>query len=191
MPPVPPAAVCVGAIVGAHGVKGAVKVKSFTEEPAAFAAYGPLDDNQGRTFRARVIGRSGEVLVATLEGVADRTAAEALKGVRLYVSRAALPEAEEEEYYHADLIGLRVETLAGENIGTVAALFDFGAGDLIEVKGKDGGSRLISFTKRSVPMVDVAGGRLVVDPLAEMEDDEEEKEQAKAGATRDRKTEQP
>jgi 16S rRNA processing protein RimM len=130
------------------------------------AAYGPVSDAAGaRRLRLKVTGRRGGVVLAQIEGVADRNAAEALRGLRLYVPRAALPPPAEEEYYHADLIGLPVELEDGRAFGRVRALHDFGAGDVIEVQPDAGGTPLLlPFTRDFVPVVDLAGRRVVVAP---------------------------
>ena len=150
-------------IVGVHGVRGAVRIKPFTAEPGDVAAYGPVSDEQGgRQFALRVTAVRKGVVIANIDGIDDRNAAEALKGVRLYVPRALLP-VPDEEYYHADLIGLRVEREDGALLGEVRALHDFGAGDLIEVIPVGGGNPLVlPFTREAVPVVDIASGRLVV-----------------------------
>jgi 16S rRNA processing protein RimM len=159
----------VGVIVGAHGVRGAVRVKPFTAEPASVAAYGPVEDETGsRRFELRVVGEGKGVVIATLKGVEDRNAAEALKGLRLYVARAALPAPGEEEFYHADLVGLEAVTRAGTPLGRVRAVHDFGAGDSLELALAAGGTLLVPFTKAAVPEIDLAGGRLVVDPPEEL-----------------------
>lgn len=160
---------CVGVVVGAHGVGGQVRVKSFTAEPAGLYALGPLTDEPGlRRFALTPVGAAGGALIARIDGVADRDAAEALKGTRLYAERAALPEPAADEYYHADLIGLRVELGDGTTLGRVRAVHDFGAGDLIEVADDEGqgkaGGLMVPFTVAAVPVVDLEGGRLVVDP---------------------------
>ncbi len=157
--------VCLGAIAGAHGVTGAVRIKSFTAEPKDIAAYGPLSDEGGeRVFEIKVTGMSKSQVVAEIEGVADRGAAEALKGTRLFLPRARLPAPGEEEYYHDDLIGLGVELTDGTALGTVVAVHDFGAGDVIEV-GRDGAAAVLApFSRAVVPVVDIAAGRLVIDP---------------------------
>jgi 16S rRNA processing protein RimM len=158
----------VGVVVGAHGVRGAVRVKPFTAEPGAVAAYGPVEDEGGtRRFELRLIGEGKGVVVAKLAGVDDRNAAEALKGLRLYVPRAALPPPEEEEFYHADLLGLEAVTRDGDRLGTVRAVHEYGAGDSLEIALGDGGTLFVPFTKAAVPAVDLAGGRLVVDPPEE------------------------
>jgi 16S rRNA processing protein RimM len=157
--------VCVGAIAGAHGVRGAVRIKTFTEQPAALADYPGLADEQGRPVRFKIKEVRADLLIAVVEGVNDREAARSLKGTRLYVPRDELPAAGEEEYYHADLVGLAVERIDGNALGTVKAMHDFGAGDILEVATKDG-TLMLPFTREAVPVVDIANRRLVVDPPA-------------------------
>jgi 16S rRNA processing protein RimM len=158
------ARVCVGAVTGARGLKGEVRIKSFTAEPEDVAAYGPVMDKSGkRTFRVRVTGRARDQVIARIEGVDDRDAAEALKGTGLYVLRSALPEAEAGTYYHADLIGIEVQTGAGERLGKVKAVHNFGAGDVIEVAAT-GRSVMVPFTDKVVTAVNVTKGLIVVDP---------------------------
>lgn len=162
-----PDLVCVGAFAGAHGVRGMVKLRSFTEDPEAIAAYGPLFDEGGaRRFEVTLAGRSGGLLLARMSGVEDRNAAEALKGLRLYVPREALPPPEGDEFYVVDLIGLAVEGKDGKVFGKVLAVHDFGAGELLEIGTGDGRSEMIPFTAEAVPEVDQAGGRIVIDPPA-------------------------
>lgn len=162
--------VCLGVIVAPHGVRGAVKIKTFTDRPENIAAYGPLSDEKGRRqFTLRHFRVQGDVVVAQLEGIADRDAAEGLRGLRLHVPRAALPAPEEEEFYLADLIGLSAEDAEGQRVGTVLAVHDFGAGDVLELRAPAGGTFFLPFTKAVVPVVDIAGGRLVVDPPDEVE----------------------
>lgn len=158
--------VCVGQFAAAHGVRGLVKLRSFTEDPAAIGGYGPFADESGRrTFKLRLLSAAGELWVAQVEGVATREAAEALKGVRLYVDRDRLPEPEDEdEFYYADLIGLRAETVSGEDLGTVRAVHDFGAGVMLEVVLPTGRGVMVPFTREAVPVVDVKGGRVGIDP---------------------------
>lgn len=158
--------VCVGMIAGAHGVRGLVKIKPFTEDPAGVASYGPLSDEGGRqTFRLELLSQAKGQWLARIEGVADRTAADALRGTRLYIGRDLLPEPEEDEFYHADLIGLGVETSDGKPFGIVRAVHEFGAGPLIEIDRRPG-TVMMPFTKAAVPVVDIAGGHIVVDPPA-------------------------
>jgi 16S rRNA processing protein RimM len=161
--------VCVGQIAGAHGVRGLVRVKSFTEAPEAVTAYGPPTDESGRrVFRLELLSRQKGVWLARIDGVKDRNAAEALRNTRLYVDRAALPPTGEDEFYHADLIGLPAQRPDGSPLGTVRAIHDFGAGDVIELTGPDGRLITVPFTRAAVPVVDPAGGRLVVEPPEEL-----------------------
>lgn len=170
-----------GEVVGAHGVKGLVRVRSFTEEPEAVAGYGALQDERGRRLTLEAVGRAKGLVLARVDGVADRTQAEALKGTRLYVERAALPAiAEAEAYYHADLIGLLAENADGEVLGRVTAVHDFGAGDVLEIGPGPGAGRraaeslLVPFTRSAVPEIDLPGGRLVVVPPEPAEQGETE-----------------
>ncbi len=161
--------VCLGIIVGAHGVKGAVRVKSFTERAADVAAYGAVEDEAGeRRFRLQPLGEAKGVVTVAIDGVGDRNAAEALKGTKLYVARSALPPPAEEEFYYSDLVGLTAVLADGAELGKVKGVFDFGGGVLFEVAGPQG-LRMYPFTLAVVPVVDVAGGRLVVEPPLEME----------------------
>ncbi|HSZ74093.1 MAG TPA: ribosome maturation factor RimM [Rhizomicrobium sp.] len=147
--------VVLGVVTGAHGLKGEVRVKTFTETPDGLGAYGPLRGSDGRVFTvadSRVV-KAGEAVVR-FEGVGTREQAEALKGVELHITREALPETDEEEFYHADLIGLRAEDEAGRAIGAIRAIHNFGAGDVIEIAREDGGNVLLPFTKRNVPIVE-------------------------------------
>lgn len=162
--------VCIGVIVGAHGVRGVVKVKSFTAEPEDLGAYGPLTDEAGsRVFAFEILGMMKGSVLCRLQGVEDRSAVELLKGQRLYVPREALPAPDDEnEFYHSDLIGLPVFFPDGTPVGTVAALFDFGAGDVMEIRGEQGGSAMIPFTRDSVPVVDVRGKRVVAVPQPDL-----------------------
>ncbi len=165
------AQICLGAIAGAHGVRGLVKIKSFTQKPADLTAYGPLVDESGRRrFEIAVTGQAKGLLVARIAGVEDRDAAQSLRGVRLYVARAALPEPEEaEEYYQADLIGLVAEDPQGRPLGTIAAVENYGAGDFLEIQPPEGAPLLVPFTKAAVPLVDLEAGRVVVDLPEEIE----------------------
>ena len=161
---------CVGVIVGAHGVRGDLRVKSFTADPEDLVSYGPLTDAGGaRRFKLRILGAARGLLRVHVDGVEDRTAAEALAGVELYVARERLPAPEEDEFYHADLIGLQVERRDGSFYGTVRALHDFGAGDVIEVALAGGGLAVLPFTAAVVPEVDLAGGRVVIVPPEDIE----------------------
>jgi len=157
--------VCVGEIAGAHGVRGLVRLRSFTEDPAAVVAYGLLTDEAGRRrFVVRLQSPGKDGWIARIDGISDRTAAEALRGIRLYVERAAMPVPEEDEFYHADLLGLRAERAGGGELGTVIAVHDFGGGTMLELRLAGGRTVAVPFTRAVVPVVDVSGGRLVVDP---------------------------
>ncbi|MBV8889748.1 MAG: 16S rRNA processing protein RimM, partial [Alphaproteobacteria bacterium] len=163
--PAKPARVCVGVVAGAHGVRGAVRLKSFTAAPEDIARYGPVEDESGRRqFSVRVLSTAKGTLVAELSGVGDRDRAEALRGLRLYLPRAALPPTEEDEYYHADLIGLAAVLGDGTQVGRVRAVHDFGAGDTLEIDRPGAAPALVPFTRAIVPLVDLGGRRLVVDP---------------------------
>ena len=160
--------VCLGRIVGAHGVRGAVRIKSYTAAPDGLAAYGPLRDRDGvRRFSVAVTGRAKGVLLARIEGVEDRDGAEALRGTELHIARAALPTTDDDEYYHVDLIGLRAETADGAAFGRVEAIHDHGAGDIVEIRRPDAPPVLLPFTRAHVPTVDIGAGRMVVAPPEE------------------------
>jgi 16S rRNA processing protein RimM len=154
-------------IGAAHGIRGEVRVKSFTADPLALGDYGPLSSEDGRLFEVQAIRPAGEVVVVRFKGVADRNAAEALTGTALFVERAALPDDDEEDaFYHADLVGLAVKDMAGETIGRITAVQNFGGGDILDVALSARGSALVPFTKAAVPAVDVAGGFVTVDTVA-------------------------
>lgn len=161
--------VLLGELGRAHGLKGEVRLKSFTAEPAAIAGYGPLVAGDGRRFTLKSVrpaaGGAPDMLVARVEGVDTRAAAEALNRIRLYAPRDRLPPAEsEDEFLAADLVGMRVESAAGETLGRVVAVPNYGGGDLLEIAPARGGtSALLPFTKAFVPVVDLAGRRVVVD----------------------------
>jgi 16S rRNA processing protein RimM len=162
--------ICLGVIAGAHGLDGAVLIRSFTADPASIGAYGKLGDAEAkRSFELKVRRVTAKGVVAKIAGIADRTAAEGLKGVELYIERGVLPEPDEDEVYVADVIGLRVEGKDGRLMGTVTSMDNYGAGDVMEVTLELGGKLLLPFTKAAVPVVDVAGGRVVVDPPATTE----------------------
>jgi 16S rRNA processing protein RimM len=163
----PPATrVCLGAVAGAHGVRGEVRLKSFCADPAAIGEYGPLMTEDGRSFAVTITRALKGAFVARLSGVGDREAAEALRGTRLYAARDRLPPTGDDEFYHADLIGLSVLDTGGAVLGTVHAIHDHGAGDLLEIERPGAESVLLPFTRATVPTVDLAAGRLVADPPA-------------------------
>ena len=156
--------VCLAIIASPHGVKGWVRVKSFTAEPDGLARYAPLEDEEGRRVALEVVGAAKGVLLARIAGVGDRDAAERLKGMRLYLPRAALPQPDDDEYYHADLLGLAAELGDGTPLGKVRAVHDYGAGDTIEIERPSGAPLVVPFTRAVVPVVDLAQGRIVVAP---------------------------
>lgn len=158
--------VCIGAISGAFGVRGEVRLKSFTAVPEDLAAYGPLETEDGaQSFTVTLSGQTKGALIGRLSGVPSKEAADRLRGVRLYVDRAKLPEPEEDEFYHADLIGLEVFDTGGAALGRVKAVLNHGASDLLEIDRAEGGaSVLLPFTQEAVPTVDLGAGRIVADP---------------------------
>ena len=167
--------ICVARIGAAHGVRGAVKLWTFTEDPLAVQHYGPLATKDGtRRFEVTHAREANGHLVATLKGIATREDAERLNGVELYVARDQLPETDEDEYYHADLIGLAAVTADDAPIGRVIAIHNFGAGDIIEIAPSHGSTMLLPFTNAVVPTVDLAGGRVVIELPEEVDGDEPE-----------------
>jgi 16S rRNA processing protein RimM len=163
------ALVCVAAVAAAHGVRGELKLRCFTEHADGVGSYGPLYGADGALlFAIEVLRTQGNVAYVRAFGIADRNAAEALRGVELFVPRAALPPTEPDEFYHEDLVGLPVRTRAGQEIGRVRALHDFGAGDVIEVALLEGGTLDLPFTREAVPEIDLGARVVVVDPPAEL-----------------------
>jgi 16S rRNA processing protein RimM len=157
--------VCVGSIGSARGLKGELRVKSFTADAKALATYGQLTDESGeRAFEVKVTGKHKDQLVVRITGVDDRTTAEALNGQKLYVERGQLPEPEEDEFYFSDLIGLAAELTDGTPFGQVIQAEDYGGGPFIEVKAPGHGNVLVPFTKAAVPQVDLKAGKVVIDP---------------------------
>lgn len=164
----PETRVCVGAIAGAFGVSGEVRLKSFCADPGAIAAYGPLTTEDGRrSFKVKLTRPVAGGLGARLSGIATKEEADALKGTTLWVSRDRLPALGDDEFYHADLIGLAVQDTGGAPLGRVAAVHNHGAGDVIEVAGPGGRTLLLPFTRAAVPTIDLASGRIVADPPEE------------------------
>ena len=162
--------VCVARIGAAHGVRGAVRLWTFTEDPFAVKEYGPLSTKDGaRQFEIANVRAAKDHLVATFEGVATRNDAEKLNGIELYIPREKLPETDDGEYYYADLIGLAAVDAANEPIGRVIAIHNFGAGDIIEIAPPKGTTMLLPFTNAVVPTVDIEGGRVVIELPQEIE----------------------
>ena len=155
--------ICVGAIAGAFGVKGEVKLKSFTQNPEDCVAYGPLLDESGAVVLTPTSHRPvKDALAVRAQEVTTREQAEALKSKKVYVLRASLPEPEEDEFYFTDLVGLDVKTTDGKRMGKVIAVHEFGAGDMLEIKPKDSASFFHPFTKVATPKVDIGAGRVVI-----------------------------
>jgi 16S rRNA processing protein RimM len=166
------AQICIARIGAAHGVRGAVKLWTFTEDPLAALHYGPLATKDGaRQFEVTHAREAKGHLVATLKGVVTREEAERLNGVELYIAREKLPAAAEDEYYHADLIGLSAVTTANELLGRVIAIHNFGAGDILEIAPPQGATMLLPFTNAVVPSVDLAAGRLMIELPKEIDGD--------------------
>lgn len=169
------ARVAVGVFGAPHGVRGEMRLKSYTGDPLAIIDYAPLTDQSGQ--RRFVLKKArpfkDDLLIVSLEGVADRDAAAKLTNLELYASREVMPEAEDDEFYHADLIGLRAIDVSGNDIGIVLAIHNFGAGDIVEIKPVEGGqTHLLPFTKAIVPHIDLAHGTIQVVMPDEIEGEE-------------------
>lgn len=153
--------ICVGVFLGAHGVRGHVRLCSYTASPETFFDYAPLTDESGaRVFDVTLRGEGTDHFLVAVKGITDRNAAEALKGTKLFVDRSVLPPEDDGEYYQADLIGLLAQDAAGQTIGLVEGVHDYGAGVFLEIKPKDGKSFMLPFKDEFVPVVDVKGGTL-------------------------------
>lgn len=163
----------VGEIGAAQGLKGEVRLRSYTQDPAEIAAYGPLQDETGaKLIEIEHVRVTPKAVIARVKGVTTREGAEALNGTKLYLARAALPAREEGEWYVADLIGLDAVDTSGAPLGTVVGVHNFGAGDLVEVAPANGGETLlVPFTEAAVPEVDIENGRLVLVPPEELDED--------------------
>ncbi len=154
-----------GVVHSAHGIKGHIKIKVFASSTASFMAYNRFTDKAGkRSFVFKYIGLFKEdIVVAELKGLQNRNQAEELKGVELYIAREQLPPPEEEEYYYQDLIGLRVQSQAGDLLGNVISVYNFGSGDLIEVNlSKSQEVVVLPFTKEAVPQISIPEGCLII-----------------------------
>lgn len=162
--------ICVGVIKGAHGIKGDVKIKSFTETPSDITAYGVLQNEKGnKEFSLAIVGKTKDGFRAHIDGVDDRNQAEELKGTKLFTNRDNFPEINDEnEFYHADLIGMDViiktddEGERKERLGTLTKIYDFGAGDVLEIEAEDGETIAVPFNDDSVPEIDVKARKMVV-----------------------------
>jgi 16S rRNA processing protein RimM len=156
--------ICLGALAGAWGVQGAVRLKSFCADPAAIADYAPLVTEEGRSFGVTLLQPLSGAYAARITGIASREAAEALKGTRLYAPRDRLPALPDDEFYHTDLIGLLVVDTGGAELGRIKAVLDHGAGDILEIARPGSADLLLPFTRAAVPTVDIAARRVVADP---------------------------
>lgn len=167
--------VLLGRIAGAQGLRGEVKINSFTEIPENIGQYGSLSDQNGKTYAVETVRPlKGAAIVARIAGVTDRTAAEALRGTQLFVARDKLPALDEDEWYYEDLIGLAAITADGEPVGEIIAVQNYGAGDLLEIRPANGGRTLmIALTREAVPEIDLDGSRVVVVPPEEIDDDDD------------------
>ena len=164
--------VLIGVFGAPQGVRGETRVKSLTRDPLAIGAYGPLADASGsREFAFEALRPlKGDMLVVRVKGVATREAAAALTGVEIFAPRDRMPPASEDEFYCDDLVGLEAVTRAGERLGRIVSLSNYGAGDIIEILPEGGGETLLlPFTKRIAPTIDFDGGRIVIDPPQEIE----------------------
>ena len=166
--------VCLGAIVGVHGIKGEVKVKCFSENEKNLSSYGILSNETGdKSFAVKIVGHSKELLRVKIKGVDDRNTAETLIGTGLYIQRDMLPDLSEDEFYHTDLIGLRAHSSTGEVIGEVNALYNFGAGDLIEIKTLNGSLEMLPFTSDYVPTINIKDRYIIVEMMQFAKDEDE------------------
>jgi 16S rRNA processing protein RimM len=164
--------VCIARVGAAHGTSGEVRLWPFTAEQEAVVSYGALETADGaRSFEIEALRPAGDGLIARLKGVTDRSAAERLRNLDLYVPRARLPAPQPDEFYHADLVGLAVDDGRGRTIGSVVAVHNFGAGDLLEIALDEGSDTvMLPFTAAAVPQVEIAAGRIVLDPAANLVD---------------------
>ncbi len=153
-----------GVISGTHGIKGQVKIRSFTSDPADITSYGDLSDKSGKIYRLTITGQNKDTLIASVEGITNRDDAEKLRNIELYVARSALPAPEENEYYHEDLIGLEVFTQENTLYGHVISINNFGAGDITEIQLVSGDEEFQPFNKATFPVIDIKNGRLMIAP---------------------------
>lgn len=157
--------ICVAQFGAAHGVRGEIALRSFTEQPEDFSRYGSLSNKDGtRTFEIAHVRAAKDHFIVRVAGIDDRDAAQALRNVELYVARDKLPPPSDDEFYHADLIGLAAATWDGTALGTVSAIYNFGAGDMIEIRPAAGDALLVPFTSAVVPAIDFGARRITVDP---------------------------
>jgi 16S rRNA processing protein RimM len=157
---------CVGIVLGSHGLRGALRVRCFAE--SGLMAFGPLQNEAGENLAIEVIGHAKNYSTVKMAGVESCESAESLKGLKFFVSKDALPALDEDEFYYRDLEGLEAFAVTGERLGRVKTLHDFGAGDLIEIEDQ-GRFILYPFTQKVVPKIDLEAGQIVIDPPVEIE----------------------
>lgn len=166
--------ILLGVVVGAQGLGGEVRIKTFTEAPERLGDYGALRAADGRVFEIAALRMAkADTVIARFKGVGDRSAAETLVSTKLFVSRDVLPATEPDEFYHADLIGMRAQDSEGRVLGEIRAIHNFGAGDVIEIERSDTNTLLIPFTKSFVPRVDLANGYVTVSEPVDIVAEEE------------------
>lgn len=161
-----------GVISSVHGVRGQVKIRSFTAHPEDMTAYGPLRDSSGRVYGISITGGTNDALIASIDGITSRDEAEKLRNTELFVPRSALPEPGDNQFYHEDLIGLMAVTEDGKDFGRLIAISNFGAGDIAVLKLKDGDEEYLPFNKTTFPVIDIKNKKLVVLPPEILNDDE-------------------
>lgn len=147
-----------------HGVRGQIKLRSFTEIPEDIAGYSPLQDSKGHCYRLAVEGHAGNMLIVSVDGVSDRNAAEKLKNITLYVPRSALPKLRKGEYYHEDLVGLKLSTADGTAFGEILSVHNFGAGTLVNIRLARGGEEYLPFNPAVFPEIDIEKKSAVIAP---------------------------
>ncbi|WP_373235780.1 ribosome maturation factor RimM [Cohaesibacter celericrescens] len=180
--PAPEDKICIAQIGAAHGIRGEVRIKLFSDDPASLTQYGPLQTADGsQRFKITSARASKTIYVCRIKGVSDRNDVEALNGTLLYVDRDQLPELEEEEFYHSDLIGLEARLDTGDALGSIVAVHDFGAGELLDIAPKRGKGFYVPFTREAVPIIDLTGGFVTVVPPEGLLEDADEGERALEG----------
>lgn len=167
--------ICLGAVVGVHGIRGEVKVKCFSDNEKNLTRYGDVFNESGsKSFSLKIVGHSKELLRVKVKGIDDRNTAETLVGTAFYINRDLLPDLKEDEFYHTDLIGLEAKNSNGEKIGEVNAIYNFGAGDIIELKLNEGPLEMLPFTKAYVPTINIKEHYIIVEMMQFVSDNEDE-----------------
>ena len=157
-------------ISGAHGIRGQVKLHALTADPLDIVSYGILQDKSGKEYDLKIVSCNNDIVIAEIKGITTRNESEALRNVKLFVPRSALPEPEDDEYYLEDLIGCNVITENGDNFGLVSNITNFGAGDIVEIKlANTGEKELFPFTKATFPKIDTKNQRITINPPENVE----------------------